>query len=64
MYVSIVKGFVQCLWFLVFLSLKLEGNIRENSKNRKVRRVADVGDGVWEEGVREEIHGFCIRMSG
>ena len=43
MYVSIMNGFVQCLRFLVFLSLKLEGNIRENSKNRKVRRVADGG---------------------
>ena len=58
-----MNGFVQCLRFLVFLSLKLEGNIHENSKNQKVRRVADVGDGVWEEGVREEIRGFCIRMS-
>ena len=31
-----MNGFVQCLRFLVFLSFKLEGNIRENSKNRKV----------------------------
>ena len=38
-----MNGFVQCLRFLVFLSLKMEGNIRENSKNRKVRRVADRG---------------------
>ena len=43
MYVSVMNGFVRCLRFLVFLSLKLEGNIPENSKNRKVRRVADGG---------------------
>ena len=38
-----MNGFVQFLQFLVFLNLKLEGNIRENSKNRKVPRVADGG---------------------
>ena len=38
-----MNGFEQCLRFLVFWSLKLEGNIHENSKNCKVRRVADGG---------------------
>ena len=36
-------GLFNSLRFLVFWSLKLEGNIRENSKNGKVQRVADGG---------------------